>query len=230
MRIDTSKWDVDRDGAEIVRSLVDPDLLDQLVETCPEGRAGLRDPLAGWPAGWKAARIARAYLSDRFDSGTLLSRAILFDKRENANWHLRLHRDVTIAVARRVDATGFGPWSLKDGQPHVSPPAEVLEQLVTVRLHLDNADERNGCLRVKPCTHLAGKDISADEDLAPERGTPVSARAGDAVLMRPLVLHGSERSTTNTRRRVLHMEFAFGDLPAPLQWARVRLEDDAVAG
>jgi ectoine hydroxylase-related dioxygenase (phytanoyl-CoA dioxygenase family) len=44
--------------------------------------------------------------------------------------------------------------------------------------------------------------------------------AGDAMLMRPLLLHASRKSTSHRPRRVVHLEFAAADaLPSPLQWA-----------
>jgi hypothetical protein len=39
-------------------------------------------------------------------------RGILFDKVPEANWKVPWHQDVTIAVQNRVEADGFGPWSM----------------------------------------------------------------------------------------------------------------------
>ena len=44
-------------------------------------------------------------------------------------------------------------------------------------------------------------------------------RAGDVMLMRPLLLHASMRSTTDRPRRVLHFEVNRLELAAPLRWA-----------
>ena len=55
----------------------------------------------------------------------------------------------------------FGPWSVKDGVPHVQAPAEYLEQMLAVRLHLDDADEENGALRVLVGSHRLGR-LSAE--------------------------------------------------------------------
>jgi hypothetical protein len=64
-------------------------------------------------------------------------RAILFDKSTEKNWSLGWHQDRTIAVKRRIDADGFGPWSIKSGMVHVEPPLDLLAGMVTVRVHLD---------------------------------------------------------------------------------------------
>jgi hypothetical protein len=36
--------------------------------------------------------------------------------------------------------------------------------------------------------------------------------------LRPLTAHASRRSTSERRRRVLHLELASGALPPPLRW------------
>jgi hypothetical protein len=141
--------------------------------------------------------------------------AIYFDKTPAANWLVAWHQDLTIAVRARIDVPGFGPWSVKDGVHHVQAPVEILENMLTVRLHLDNCDERNGALWVLPGTHLFGR-------LSTERVTELTngqdgylcrACAGDALLMRPLLLHRSRRSYSQRHRRVLHIEYASAELP-----------------
>ncbi len=149
-----------------------------------------------------------------------VARALYFDKSTVANWLVSWHQDLTLAVRKRVDHTGFGPWSMKAGIPHVQPPVELLEQMLTVRLHLDDADDENGALRVLPGTHQLGR-LSADQitELRQNREEhPCAASAGDALLMRPLLLHASGRSTSQRHRRVLHLEYASFDLPGGLEW------------
>ena len=131
------------------------------------------------------------------------------------------HQDLTIAVRDKVEALGFGPWSVKDGVPHVQPPVSLLENMVTVRQHLDDADESNGALKVLPGSHnqgrLSGERIQQLRQELPEHLCVASA--GDALLMRPLILHASGRSSTDRHRRVLHIEYAGFDLPEGMQWA-----------
>jgi len=45
-----------------------------------------------------------------------------------------------------------------------------------------------------------------------------TAAAGDALLMRPLLLHASRRSTGSRLRRILHIEYAGFSLPNGLAW------------
>ncbi len=80
-------------------------------------------------------------------------RAILFDKTPVANWKVAWHQDLTIAVRERKETEGFTAWSVKAGQPHVQPPVEILENILTVRVHLDDAHAGNGALRVIKGSH-----------------------------------------------------------------------------
>jgi hypothetical protein len=75
-------------------------------------------------------------------------RGILFDKTPDANWKVIWHQDLTVAVRARAAVAGFGPWSEKAGVPHVQPPVDVLEQMVAVRVHLDDCGPDNGPVRV----------------------------------------------------------------------------------
>ncbi|MNH47644.1 hypothetical protein D3C79_1109910 [compost metagenome] len=43
--------------------------------------------------------------------------------------------------------------------------------------------------------------------------------------MRPLLLHASNRTTTDHQRRVVHIEFSDKKLPVPLKWAELLTND-----
>jgi hypothetical protein len=45
--------------------------------------------------------------------GAFPVRGLLFDKSRDANWKVAWHQDLSIAVRRKIDVPGFGPWSLK---------------------------------------------------------------------------------------------------------------------
>lgn len=55
-------------------------------------------------------------------------RSIFFDKTPQSNWSVAWHQDPTIAVRDRGEVEGFGPWSVKEGIPHVQPPVELLSR------------------------------------------------------------------------------------------------------
>jgi len=151
-------------------------------------------------------------------------RGILFDKIPNANWKVPWHQDVTIAVQEKIDVEGFGPWSVKSDVIHVQPPPCVLEQMLSVRLHLDMCGEANGALRVIAGSHRQGRipeeQISEIRHSLPEHICTVAL--GGALLMRPLLLHASSPSLVPAHRRVVHLDFAAVQLPGGLQWFRDR--------
>ena len=147
-------------------------------------------------------------------------RGILFDKIPEANWKVPWHQDVTIAVRAREDVEGFGPWSTKAGILHVQPPAQVLERMISIRLHLDACDESNGALHVIAGSHRAGRIAEGEipSILAKSRACTCTVGRGGAMLMRPLLLHASSPSYAPAHRRVIHLDFACEGLPFPLKW------------
>lgn len=148
-------------------------------------------------------------------------RALYFDKNPQANWPVLWHQDLSIAVAEKHELDGWGPWSTKAGIHHVQPPAAVLERMLAVRLHLDDCGPDNGPLRVLPGTHRRGKIPRAEiQRLRGELDEAVCLAAkGDAVLMRPLLLHASSPAHAASHRRVVHIEYAARHaLPQPFQW------------
>ena len=119
---------------------------------------------------------------------------------------------------------GFGPWSEKGGVPHVQPPAELLERMLAVRVHLDDCGAENGPVRVIPGSHRAGRLSPAAVDAWRAGAEPVDclAERGAILAFRPLILHASSPAAAPAHRRVVHLEFAAEELPAPLEWhARV---------
>lgn len=93
--------------------------------------------------------------------------------------------------------------------------------MVTVRIHLDDANEDNGCLLVQAIDghrrSLRKWDATTLESWRSE-AIPLVVIAGDAVIMSPLVPHASGRNTTSRHRRVLHMEFAAENPGQGLRW------------
>jgi ectoine hydroxylase-related dioxygenase (phytanoyl-CoA dioxygenase family) len=150
-----------------------------------------------------------------------LVRAIFFDKTPEKNWFVSWHQDKTVALNRKAAMQGWGPWSVKDGVWHVQPPAEVLASMLTIRLHLDRADEETGCLRVIPSSHRSGilKPQEIEQIVEQIAAVPCIVSAGDAVVMRPHVVHSSRKSTSRKHRRVVHLEYSDYRLPHGVQWA-----------
>lgn len=212
------------DGFAVARQALDAATVEHLRDALAglDDSAGLRDLAAKVDAVSVLARTpaVRAMVEPVLGRQAALVRSILFNKRAGVNWQVGWHQDLTIAVREHAGAAGFGPWSVKQGMPHVQPPVAVLENMLTVRLHLDDADEHNGALWVVPGSHTLGRLAAADAVAAASAACPrlCAVQAGDAMLMRPLILHASRKSVSARPRRVVHLEFAANPLPAPLRW------------
>ncbi|BFM13660.1 phytanoyl-CoA dioxygenase family protein [Simiduia litorea] len=150
-----------------------------------------------------------------------LVRAILFDKRPEKNWLVTWHQDKSIALSNRFNKSGWGPWSMKDGIHNVQPPQEVLEQMITFRIHLDESTAKSGCLKLLPKTHSLG--ILSQKQISQYANTHsakiIEAPARSALAMRPLILHASSKAEVPTMRRVLHLEYSDFELPVGVSWA-----------
>lgn len=214
-------------GALHIPSLIGPPTLAALCEMLaplPLDRPGLRlggHPLLSAVLGQGEALGAVAH--QLLGKGARPVRALLFDKSVETNWQVPWHQDRTIAVQSRRDVPGYGPWSIKGGVPHVAPPVAVLASMVTIRLHLDDVGLDNAPLLIAPGSHRLGmvpeKEIPA---VVASLGQQVClARAGDAWAYASLILHASDKALHVGRRRVLHVDYAAADLPAPLQWRGV---------
>jgi hypothetical protein len=145
-----------------------------------------------------------------------ITKSIWFDKPPGGNWFVPYHQDISISVDRKTEVEGYSRWTTKHGVIGVVPPVGILENTLTLRIHLDDADNTNGALKVQRGTHRFG--IIRDKAIGGEE-VECGMRAGDVMLMRPLLLHSSMRSTSDKPRRVLHIEVNAGELVPPLRWA-----------
>jgi hypothetical protein len=167
-----------------------------------------------------SARV-RCIMEAHLDGAAFPVRGTLFDKTAGANWLVPWHQDLTICVAARMETSGYGPWTRKAGVWNVQPPASVLENMLSLRIHLDDCDESNGALRVLPGTHRLGRLTTADIATQQRSVTSVCciAHAGDVVLMRPLLLHASSAASQAIHRRVIHIDYVCAPLDGGLQWS-----------
>ena len=148
-----------------------------------------------------------------------LTKSIYFDKPADSNWFVAWHQDISISVDAKHELPGYSQWTHKAGVTGVVPPIEVLTSTLTVRIHLDDTTETNGALRVVEGSQSQGIIRKEAEPWDPSREVTCAVPAGGVMLMRPLTMHASRRSTHGGRRRVIHLEFNDRDLPSPLEWA-----------
>lgn len=206
-------------AAEVARCI---SLVEKVSAQSDPRRGGIRDVMLQVP---ELSAIAshpkvRAVVDSVLGAEATLVRSTLFDKTDSANWKVPWHQDVTIAVHERRDAEDYGPWSLKMGVVHVQPPSRILERMVTVRIHLDPCPASNGALRVVPRSHRLGR---IDQNNAPAyvdnvKTVVCEALPGEALVMRPLLLHASSTSEIPGHRRILHFDFANVELDSGLRW------------
>ncbi len=170
---------------------------------------------------WRQAPLPEI-LEDLLGPHFGLVRGLYFDKPPDQSWALPWHKDLTIAVRdnRRPSALFTKP-TLKAGVPHVEAPREVLEAMMTARIHLDNVTERNGPLEVIPGSQQTGKVLQ----LGKTPPQTILVGRGDVLLIRPLVAHSSGPSDAEmlAHRRILHLEFAASpQLPDGYHWHEFR--------
>lgn len=219
--------DLEHHGYSIIHDVLNTDQITELIESIDpllkrNPTAGIRGLVKKIPRvrALSESKTIRSLVEPVLGSDARLIRSVLFNKNQETNWQVAWHQDLAIAVKCRSEVEGFVSWSLKEGVDHVQPPVAVLEQMLTIRLHLDAANENNGALWVSPGSHRFGR-IPADEASEVAKRTDeklCTVRAGDALLIRPLVLHASRKAISNTSRRVIHLEFAGIKLPEPLEW------------
>ncbi|HEY0683012.1 MAG TPA: phytanoyl-CoA dioxygenase family protein [Steroidobacter sp.] len=220
---------IERDGFAIVFGVLDErtrlDLIRDVEELLLESTAGIRELAAKVPSVAALARSAtvRSLVEPVLGPQAMLVRSILFNKSLDANWQVAWHQDLTIAVASQEEAEGYSSWSVKEGVVHVQPPVQVLEQMLSVRLHLDPADDTNGALWVSPASHREGRLRAGEAASVAERNGKhlCVVQAGDALLFRPLILHASRKAKSLKPRRVIHLEFTGASLPKSLAWGEV---------
>ncbi|UOQ71087.1 phytanoyl-CoA dioxygenase family protein [Hymenobacter cellulosilyticus] len=169
-----------------------------------------------------AASALPQLLQALFPKGCHLVKSIYFDKPAHSNWLVAWHQDLMISVDRKAELPGYGPWTSKPEGVAVQPPRAVLENICTIRLHLDACDATNGALKVVPGSHREGPLAGAELPGRTTGAVVCAVPAGGAMLMKPLLLHASNRSRSARSRRVLHLEFASIDLPQGLQWREKR--------
>nr|WP_317164574.1 phytanoyl-CoA dioxygenase family protein [Pontibacter burrus] len=147
-------------------------------------------------------------MREGFGEGYFLTKAIYFDKPPKSNWYVTWQQDVPINVVEKKEVNGFSGWTNKAGLVSVRPPLEYLQSVFTVRIHLENTDEKNGALKVIPKTHF---NILSDAEIAELRDSSESkcckVQKGGVHLMKPLTLHASSKTLNEKHRRVIHLEF-----------------------
>jgi len=234
IEFDVSRYQesVSLDGFAIVPSVVSSSQIEELrsaIESIPAGEEvrrrtnvyGVRNLLEICPACRELAisTAIRSLVTPILGEQCFAVRGTFFDKVPGANWNLRWHQDSVISVKEQLDAPGFHAWATKAGVTQVRPPVEVLANMLAIRIHLDDCKESNGALRILKGSHQQRWER---ENIAVAKSkhqmVTTEIPLGGVLAMRPLSLHASSSSESPSHRRVIHIEYACGDLPFDLEW------------
>jgi ectoine hydroxylase-related dioxygenase (phytanoyl-CoA dioxygenase family) len=211
------------DGFTLVRSLLSDaecEVVAQSLGAADTRGAGSRRLLDEvWCAELAGKVMAHPDVREALPARARAVQCTYFEKSAAKNWLVPIHQDLSIPVSGRVDHAALSGWSEKEGATFVQAPDNVLEQMLAVRVHVDHCSPEDGPLRIVPGSHERGRIQPAHAAIAGRTaGVVVPAMRGDALLMRPLVLHASSKSSGSSLRRVLHFVFGPEVLPYGLAW------------
>lgn len=162
--------------------------------------------------------VLKEILESIFGKEYFVVKSIYFDKPEESNWFVGYHQDLTISVDKKLELKDFSNWTLKQNQYSVQPSDEVLKNICTVRIHLDDTNEENGALKVISNSHH--EVIRLDTfDFKNKKETFCNVPKGGIMIMKPLLFHASNKTTNKEKRRVIHLEFSNKNLPNELSWS-----------
>jgi phytanoyl-CoA hydroxylase len=127
--------------------------------------------------------------------------------------NVQLHHTKMLVKPPEVGAA-FPMHQDKPYFPHLN------DTMLAASIHLDNADEENGCLRVIPGSHKGGDLTHVGQyylnhkEYPVKDGTPCVAEAGDVLFFNYMTIHGSESNRSpRTRRNVLFQYREASDFP-----------------
>lgn len=202
------------DGYAVLDDLLGAEELDRVEESLEDVTADAAGDRRFLDREW--CRLLAHVIRHRLLKRRLLYRAsqpvlcTYFRKDAGTNWAVGLHRDLHVPLAAECDSRHFSNWTDKQGITHAHASREMLASMVAVRVHIDNCGIGDGELCVVPGSHSSA-DVEAARVSCP-------AARGSAIVLSPLLLHASAKSTSLKPRRVLHFLFGPSGLPDGARW------------
>jgi hypothetical protein len=205
----TCEWDLERDGFRILPRAVDVDMVERLLSVFDDAFAddsqsvrarssrghvyaarNLIESIPEVKTVWQADPML-GLLRETLGDGLGVVRALFFDKPPERTWNLPWHKDTSISVKENwAKSQSFSRPTIKAGIPHVIASDDLLRQMLTLRIHLDEVTDENGPLRVIPGSHVA----SDSEGIGVDCAITIHASPGEVLAMRPLISHASGAS------------------------------------
>jgi hypothetical protein len=144
---------------------------------------------------------------------------ILINLRVQNGGGVKYHQDRRIIVDKKIDSKVFNDWFEEKDQLMVRAPTEVLQKIVTIRIHLDDTDITNGSLQVIEGSHKKGIYNPELINLNTDKEINCDVPRGGIMVMSPLLMHQSLPSTNYLKRRVIHFDVTNISLTEGLCWA-----------
>jgi ectoine hydroxylase-related dioxygenase (phytanoyl-CoA dioxygenase family) len=206
--------ELEENGFTIIQNAIDDKTISSLIENLANLKTERRDKsvygvrnllnLSPKIKDFAESKVVRKIAEKYLGKDAKVVRAIYFDKTGQANWKVPSHQDLTVAVREKIETKGFTAWTIKAGIHHVQPPIEYLERMLTLRFHLDDADETNGALKVSANSHKFGRLDATKIQVVKSNKTATlrAVKKGDCLLMKPLIVHSSSAGSSPKHRRV----------------------------
>lgn len=222
VRVSDVRGQFEVDGYLLLPALLGPgechEIARHLVESASHS-GGTRSLLSRpWCAALASQLRRNSVLGELLPPGAVAVQCTYFQKSAAKNWLVAMHQDLSIPVASRVEHEALHGWTHKEGMLYVQAPRELLRQMIAVRIHVDACTTADGPLRVIPGSHTLGAVGMLKTETTPRQEVTCVAARGDALLMRPLLLHASSKAAGTGMRRVLHFVFGPPDPSYGLRW------------
>ena len=173
------------------------------------------DLVASFASQSTIADVANALLG----GGANAFSAFFLDKTRESNWQMPWHQNLRLPV--EVDSThSYAGAMVEHGVPHIIPEAAYLNNVLIVRIALDDQSLTNGALEFVPRSHRLGilSDAETSAVGATEPSVCPQLSTGDIFFFKALLVHRSRESQSNNRRRVLQLEYSAGPPPGGHRW------------
>ncbi len=148
-----------------------------------------------------------------------LVKSVYFEKNRDADWFVAWHQDLPINVNEKVETEGFSTWTFRDNLHSVIPPLEISQNILAIRIHLDDTTVANGALEVIPGSHRKRHSPEEIQTITENSFSEhCEINSGGIQVLRPLLLYRSAKTKNHKKRRVIHLEFSAEELPGKLEW------------
>src|ERR1700688_924331 len=122
LRISELRERFERDGFAVVPSCLDNETVERVCTNLDHASHGRRTLLALSVVRELAASAPVRKLAEPvLGRSCFAMKGTFFNKTQESNWKVAWHQDLTIIVQKRLEAPGFGPWTVKAGIVHVQP-------------------------------------------------------------------------------------------------------------